>query len=1014
MAMPPDNLMDQSVEQQLRRACAELDRRLRTGESCRAEEYLASYPQLATDAESALELIYTEFVTREQLGEPSPAAEFFARFPQWRESLGRLIEVHELVGDTQPSLAAATNTPFPFDSNGGPVDGVARGRRLGQYELLEEIDHGGMGVVFAARQLGLDRIVAIKMLRAGDFAGPHELARFRTEAEAAARLQHPNIVQIFEVGQHDGRPFLSLEFVDGGSLDKKLAGKPLPARDAAGLLETLARAMHYAHERGVVHRDLKPSNVLLQKNSEGPKISDFGLAKRLTAAVSGHTQAGAILGTPSYMAPEQAGGRTEQVGPAADVYALGAILYEALTGRPPFQAATLLDTLEQVRTQEPVPPTRLQSKLPRDLETICLKCLEKDPRRRYASADALADDLRRFLADEPILARAVGPVERTWRWCHRKPLVAGLVAALVLVFLGGFAGVFWQWRRAEGQTLLTQRQRDAVAAQQGIAQHERDTAIHEQERAEANFQKARSVVDKLTSVGEGLVGQPGMEKTGRAVLEEALRFYEGFLQEKSADPAVRLETARACVRVGTIRRSLGQFEDAEHAMRQGADHYARLAAEFPAEPLYRTEQSDCVRRLASIYVLRGEIEKAREAFYQAIAIQEQLLAESPDNLDFKANLANTLANLATVMDLDSKPDHPISLIHRSIELRRDVLARFPDDAGHRSELALCLNDLSSWLWRKGERAESERLCREAFEIWRKIYADAPDADSRQYLARGYSHLAELLAATSRPRAAFLNLQQALRLNEQLAADWDAPDKPDFSSLAARAPQERSGRQIDRSALKSAKLPPMPMLVPRNLAERRTEAEKAYRHAIQLEDGLSTEFPNELQHAAAAQGGRISLGLLLAEMDRHREAIVLYRRLLDVTPDQPTVQNNLAWMLANCPDESLRDPTQAVVLAERAVATRPQNADCWNTLGVARYRSSDWDGAVAALETATRFRSSDDPNDLYFLAAAHWQLGHPELARGYFARAVEAVQNRPASAELDRFRAEAIALLGEGD
>ena len=266
-----------------------------------------------------------------------------------------------------------------------------------------------MGVVYKARQTKLDRVVALKMILSGGYAGEADLARFRTEAEAIARLQHPNIVQIYEVGEQNGLPFFSLEFCGGGSLEKELDGTPLPPKKAAALVETLARAMQAAHEQGVVHRDLKPANVLLAKDGT-PKITDFGLAKKLDEV--GQTASGAVMGTPSYMAPEQASGKSQEIGARTDVYALGAILYECLTGRPPFKAATPLDTIMQVVSDEPVPPRQLQSRTPRDLETICLKCLQKEPRKRYASAKALANDLHRYQAGEPIKARPVGRVER--------------------------------------------------------------------------------------------------------------------------------------------------------------------------------------------------------------------------------------------------------------------------------------------------------------------------------------------------------------------------------------------------------------------------------------------------------------------------------------------------------------------------------------------------------------------------------------------------------------------------
>jgi WD40 repeat protein/tRNA A-37 threonylcarbamoyl transferase component Bud32 len=300
------------------------------------------------------------------------------------------------------------------------------------YEILGELGRGGMGVVYRARQVKANRLVALKMILAGGHASTADLRRFQAEAEAVAKLQHPNIVQVFEVGEHDGRPFFSLEYCTGGSLAHKLGGTPLTPAEAARLVEALARATQVAHEARVVHRDLKPANVLLAADGT-PKITDFGLARKLDEA--GQTASGAVLGTPSYMAPEQAGGKAKEVGPGADVYALGAILYECLTGRPPFRAATALDTIMQVVADESVPPSRLNPKVPHDLETVCLKCLRKEPAKRYASAEALAGDLRRWQAGEPITARPAGRLERAWKWCRRRPAAAALLAVSVAALL---------------------------------------------------------------------------------------------------------------------------------------------------------------------------------------------------------------------------------------------------------------------------------------------------------------------------------------------------------------------------------------------------------------------------------------------------------------------------------------------------------------------------------------------------------------------------------------------------
>jgi WD40 repeat protein len=464
----------------LRAACAELERRLRAGDSCAAEELFAAFPALASETDAVMELVYTEFVVREELGQRPDPADWLARFPQWREDLEQLFEVHRAVGPRRAASSADTWREPTSGADSRSETGRDR-HRFGNYELLEEIARGGMGVVHRARQVGLGRIVALKLILAGDYCGPQELVRFRTEAEAAARLQHPNIVQVFEVGEQDGLPYLSLELVDGGSLEAKLAA-PWAAPEAARLVEVVARALQHAHEQGVVHRDLKPANILLSVDGT-PKVTDFGLARRLPGdggtggQGAGATQTGAVLGTPGYMAPEQASGKSKEVGPAADVYGLGAVLYALLTGRPPFEGATLLDTLEQVKSEDPLPPSRLQPRVPLDLETICLKCLHKEPAKRYPTAAALADDLRRFLAGEPITARRVGPLERAWIWCRRKPLVASLIAAVVLSLLAGSAGSAYFGLKALDRATDARREQEAAEGARALAEEEQSKAL---------------------------------------------------------------------------------------------------------------------------------------------------------------------------------------------------------------------------------------------------------------------------------------------------------------------------------------------------------------------------------------------------------------------------------------------------------------------------------------------------------------------------------------------------------
>jgi hypothetical protein len=338
---------------------------------------------------------------------------------------------------------------------------------LPDYEMLEEVGRGGAAVVYKARQLSRDRLVALKLIEivGRDDQAVARMHRFRAEAEAVGRLEHPNLIQVYEVGLCDGWAFLAMELVEGGSVAHKLSGTALPPREAAQLVEVLARAIHHAHERQIIHRDLKPSNVLLTIDQQ-PKIADFGVAKLLDHAFV-QTQTGTVVGTPSYMAPEQARSTGRPIGPATDVYALGAMLFELLTGHVLFHGLTLLDTLELVCSQEPTPPSRLQAAVPRDLEVICLKCLQKEPDKRYLSAYALADDLRRFQLGEPIMARPIGVLARILRWCRRKPLVAGLTAALFLTAALGFGAVTLKWREARQAELLAwERQQQAEQARE--------------------------------------------------------------------------------------------------------------------------------------------------------------------------------------------------------------------------------------------------------------------------------------------------------------------------------------------------------------------------------------------------------------------------------------------------------------------------------------------------------------------------------------------------------------------
>jgi tetratricopeptide (TPR) repeat protein len=434
-----------------------------------------------------------------------------------------------------------------------------------------------MGVVYKARQVSLNRVVALKMILAGGHAGPDERARFLAEAEAIARVRHPGIVQVFDYGTHNGLPWFSLELCEGGSLAERLRQGPLPPREATEMVEKVARAVQAAHEGGVVHRDLKPGNVLLAHDGS-PKITDFGLAKR--ADGGGQTQTGAVLGTPSYMAPEQAEGKKD-VGPPADVYALGAILYECLTGRPPFKAATQMETVLQVMRQEPVPVRELQPQAPADLATICHKCLQKETHKRYASARELAEDCAAFLDGRPIRARPIGTAERAWRWCKRNPAIAWLLALVVLTVASALVGLTVLYFQAEEQRRKADSAREFAegetrrARESAIdADNQRRRADTERDAAQQQAQRARQVSTVLTGMFNasdpiglngltfGLTNRAGQSYTSRDLLERALQLTR---DDARLAPAVKAEVYLA---VGNVYRSLGLYKSAGPLLRE--------------------------------------------------------------------------------------------------------------------------------------------------------------------------------------------------------------------------------------------------------------------------------------------------------------------------------------------------------------------------------------------------------------------------------------------------------------
>jgi hypothetical protein len=740
----------------------DLRQRWQHGERVGADDHLRAYPALRADPEAALDLIYGEYLLRQEHGEAPSLSAFGQRFPEHAERLRVQVQLRQAVD------AAGADTDLGGTASAG---GAAAGRvqaALGEwpsipgYAIEGVLGRGGMGVVYKARQLGLNRLVALKLLRWGPDSTAEERARFRGEAEAIARLQHPNVVQIYEVGEQDGRPFLSLEFLPGGSLARRLDGTPRPAREAALLVQTLAGPVHAIHRLHIVHRDLKPDNVLLTADGT-PKVADFGLAKLLDGN-QGQTESGAALGTPSYMAPEQAQGQRRLIGPATDVYALGAVLYELLTGRPPFRGETPIDTVFAVIKGEPVPPSRLNPKLPRDLETICLKCLQKDPHRRYASAAALADDLGRFLNGRSVTARPVSAMERAWRWGRRNPgwatALASTAGFLLVITVGATLSAAWF---AEERSKAQAAEKNALA--------ERQTAVENQQRAEKAEGQAKEEAAIAQAVNEflrKLLGRADIRNqprtsgaverkpnlTVRELLDRAAQSIGGkFAEQPLTESAIRLT-------LGNTYLALGCYDEAQQHLERsvqlrtiklGADHPDTLTAKDSlallyqaqgkherAEALYREVLAASIVRLgadhpdtltsknnlAFLFRAQGKYERAETLYREVLAARlAKLGADNPDTLTSKNNLA-------VLYRAQGKYDRAETLYREVIDTRTTKLgADHPDTLRSKNNLAILYR-----VQAKYDRAES--LYQEVIAVrLAKLGADHPSTlESKNSLA----------------------------------------------------------------------------------------------------------------------------------------------------------------------------------------------------------------------------------------------------------------------------------------
>ncbi|HEV3006200.1 MAG TPA: protein kinase [Pirellulales bacterium] len=613
--------------------------------------------------------------------------------------------------DCRARVESAPADPFVERLRGTPRGSAASRLRVhAGYELLKLIGQGGMAVVHQARQVELGRVVALKQIKGA--VGADDLARFRAEASAMARLQHPNIVQVYDVGEQDERPYIACEFVSGGGLDRWLTGEPLAVETACRWVATIARAVQFAHDRDVIHRDLKPSNILLQrsefpnpKSEKGeesddftssssfvidpssfiPKVADFGLAKLLDQD-DGCTRTGAVVGTPAYMAPEQAGGRSGEIGTRTDIYALGVILYETLTGRRPFQGTTVIETLDLVRSAEPVPPRRWRPSLARDLDVICLTCLAKEPQRRYATAAALADDLEAFLAGKPIRARPVPAWERSMKWARRHPARAALVLVCALAAMGLVAGTTWHNQRLRGEV---------------------ERANRSEREALVNFRHGYDALDQLIDeAGRSSAQTPAWRQFMERIATQSLGFYYGALQDADESRSdVRMARAMLLTFAGGIHVSLGRFEKGLDDLDQARTRLEGLRDQDPANDEIRYHLAHCYYWTALANFSHGQPEHAEESYRLAIQLETDLVASGAEFPRLRRRLALSHDALGWMFVQTRRLGPAVAQYEVGLAQRRKLAAEKPTDDENRTKLAEeC--DILAWCHIALARAES--------------------------------------------------------------------------------------------------------------------------------------------------------------------------------------------------------------------------------------------------------------------------------------------------------------------
>jgi Flp pilus assembly protein TadD/tRNA A-37 threonylcarbamoyl transferase component Bud32 len=926
------------------------------------------------DRERRLDEVLGAFFEAIEAGQAAGVAELLASHPDLAPELETFFAdeetVHRWTAPLRPVARAAFTNALaaaldPAAEQGTSAPGTET-RSVGDYELLEEIGRGGMGVVYKARQKSLGRLVALKMIRAGTLAVAADVERLRNEAEIVAQLDHPHIVPIHEVGDHDGQPYFSMKLIEGASLAQHLARFQADARSAARLIFAVAQAVHHAHQRGILHRDLKPSNILL--DAEGrPLVTDFGLARRV-AADSSLTQSGALVGTPSYMTPEQASGKKGTITTATDVYGLGALLYALLTGRPPFRGETVLDILEQVKGREPEPPSQSNRRVDRDLETICLKCLAKEPPRRYSSAEAVAQDLERYLAGKPIQARPLGRLARLWRWCRRNPVLAG-AAALLLAASLLFAGNLWRLER------------QAAATEQAVADDLREAdLLQQQERWSETLQVLERASGRLAAGGPPPLRQRVEQR--RTNVAMVARLEEARLQLRAAGPeeddstgadqayaaafasyGLNLETlapeeAAERIRTSPIRTQLVAALDdwaiARRTIRKEGDTTWKvlLAVARAADPdawrndlrdaLERRDQKGLERLAASgqvvelppsSLVLLGRALQEKGAIKQAVAVLRQAQRHHPHQFWINFELAYNLY-------LSQQWEEAIRFYTAALAIR--------------PQSALVRVALGAVLPKKGAVDEAIAVCNEAIRL-KPDYAYAYNNLGIALKNKGLQHKEALDEAV----AAY---KEAIRLKPKFAEAYD-----NLGVVLGHKGAWKEALDAHRKAI--------------DLKRGDAEAYGNLGHTLvrkgDLDDAI-TAFREAIRLKPKFAGFHNDLGVALTRKNALDAAFAALKEAIRLDPRFAQAFRNLGVVLYRKGASA-----EGIVALKKAILLEPNFADAYYNLGRVFQDKGVLDEAITAYEQTIRIQAD--------YAEAHCNLGHAYLKQGRFADGLTALR-----------------------